>query len=165
MVAESEQANVREPSITDALIPVVALIVLIGASLALFGTAATDGPLQVALLLAAAVAALVARKNGHDYVRISEYIVGGVSTAMGALFILLAVGALIGTRADRDMEPLRHHRDRGAPGHRVAAARVLLLHRGADLRRGWHGHRQLLDHRGHDRRCLRRHGARARREP
>ncbi|HEY7270948.1 MAG TPA: Na+/H+ antiporter NhaC family protein [Dehalococcoidia bacterium] len=97
MVLERESPNVREPSIVDAVIPVVVLILLIGMSLALFGTAATDGPLQVALLLSAAVAALVARKNGHQYFVISEYIVSGVSTAMGALFILLAVGALIGT--------------------------------------------------------------------
>ena len=81
----------------DALIPIATLITLIGLSIGLFGTKATDGPLQVALLLSAAVAALVAHKNGHEYIVISEAVVGGVSTAMGAIFILLAVGSLIGT--------------------------------------------------------------------
>jgi NhaC family Na+:H+ antiporter len=66
-------------------------------SLVLFGTGATDGPLQVALILSAAIAALVARKNGREYFQISEAVIGGISTAMGAIFILLAVGALIGT--------------------------------------------------------------------
>ena len=92
-----EEAVLRPPTLVDALIPTVSLIILITLSIGLFGTAATDGPLQVALLLSAAVAALVARKNGHDYVLISDAVVGGVSTAMGAIFILLAVGSLIGT--------------------------------------------------------------------
>jgi NhaC family Na+:H+ antiporter len=97
MAVDARDHETKPPSLVDALIPVVALIALIGLSLYLFGIDATEGPLQVALLLSAAVAALVARKNGHDYVVISDAIIGGVSTAMGAIFILLAVGALIGT--------------------------------------------------------------------
>jgi NhaC family Na+:H+ antiporter len=73
------------------------LIILIAMSVAFFGIDATEGPLQVALLTSAVAAAVVARKNGHEYVQISEAIVGGISSAMGAIFILLAVGALIGT--------------------------------------------------------------------
>ena len=93
----AETASARRPSVADSLIPIVTLITLIGLSIGLFGTKATDGPLQVALLLSAAVAALVAHKNGHEYFLISEAVVGGVSTGMGAIFILLAVGSLIGT--------------------------------------------------------------------
>jgi Na+:H+ antiporter, NhaC family len=63
----------------------------------LFGVSATDGPLQVALLLSAAFASLVAFKNGHTVASVAEAAVGGVTVAMGAIFILLAVGALIGT--------------------------------------------------------------------
>jgi NhaC family Na+:H+ antiporter len=87
----------REPSLLDALLPVVVLIVLIALTIWLFGTAATDGPLQVALLLSAAFAALMAFKNGYTYVEIAEAAIGGVTTALSAIFILLAVGALIGT--------------------------------------------------------------------
>ena len=98
MESESKQSRLpSQPSLIDALIPIAALIILIGLSIALFGTAATDGPLQVALFLSAAVAALVARKCGLDYPVIYDAVVSGVSTAMGAIFILLAVGALIGT--------------------------------------------------------------------
>lgn len=43
--------RVRDPSVVDAVIPVVTLVVLIGGSLALFGLDALDGPLQVALVL------------------------------------------------------------------------------------------------------------------
>jgi NhaC family Na+:H+ antiporter len=87
----------RPPSLIDALAPVVVLIALIALTIILFGIGATDGPLQVALLLSAAFASLMALKNGYTSAAIAEAAVGGVTTAMGAVFILLAVGALIGT--------------------------------------------------------------------
>ncbi len=87
----------RPPSLLDAVLPVVVLIALIAITIWLFGVSATDGPLQVALLLSAAFASLIAFKNGYTAAAIADAAVGGVSTAMGAIFILLAVGALIGT--------------------------------------------------------------------
>jgi NhaC family Na+:H+ antiporter len=63
----------------------------------LFGLDAANGPLQVALMLSAAFASLIALKNGHRAAELQEAAVGGISSAMGAIFILLAVGALIGT--------------------------------------------------------------------
>ena len=87
----------RAPSLLDALIPLGTLIGLIALTIALFGTDATSGPLQVALLTSAVVAGLVAFKNGYSASRIREAAIGGVSSGMSALFILLAVGALIGT--------------------------------------------------------------------
>ena len=73
------------------------LIGLIALTIATFGVGATDGPLQVALMLSAAFAGLVALKNGYTSAALADAAVGGVSTAVGAIFILLAVGALIGT--------------------------------------------------------------------
>src|SRR5215468_8671946 len=93
----AEQRAVRPPSLLDALIPVTTLIVLIALTIVLFGIGATDGPLQVALLTSAVVAGLVALKNGHTTAAVRDAMVGGVTTALGAVFILLAVGALIGT--------------------------------------------------------------------
>jgi hypothetical protein len=58
--APSEPSPVRQPSLADAVIPLVALAILIGGSLALFGLDALDGPIQVALLMCALVAALIA---------------------------------------------------------------------------------------------------------
>ena len=87
----------RPPSLLDAVLPIVVLIVLIAATIILFGVDATNGPLQVALLLSAAFASLVAFKNGYTVAAIADAAVGGVTSAMGAIFILLAVGALIGT--------------------------------------------------------------------
>jgi NhaC family Na+:H+ antiporter len=87
----------RPPTLLDALLPVGVLIVLIALTIVLFGVDATNGPLQVALFLSAAFASLIAFKNGYSVASVAEAAVGGVSTAMGAIFILLAVGALIGT--------------------------------------------------------------------
>ena len=87
----------RPPSMLDAVIPVVALIGLIALSVYLFGLDATLGPLQVALFTAATIAGLIAHKNGYSYVTLGNAVIGGISSAMGAIFILLGVGALIGT--------------------------------------------------------------------
>ena len=87
----------RPPSLLDALLPLVVLIVMLALTIVLFGVAATDGPLQVALLVSAAFASLVAFKNGYTVAAVAEAAVTGVSAAMAAVFILLAVGALIGT--------------------------------------------------------------------
>ena len=75
----------------------VVLIVLLTLTIVLFGIDAANGPLQVALLTSAMVAGLVAFKNGYTAARLRDAAIGGVTSAMGAIFILLAVGALIGT--------------------------------------------------------------------
>src|SRR5512132_4368184 len=90
-------SRARPPSMLDAVVPIVVLIVLIATTIAIFGTGATDGPLQIALFLSAAFASLVAFKNGHTVASVADAAVGGVTTAMGTIFILLAVGALMGT--------------------------------------------------------------------
>ena len=87
----------RAPSLLDAVLPIVVLIGLLLMTIVLFGISATDGPLQVALLLSAAFASLIAFKNGYTVAAVAQAAVGGVTAAMGAVFILLAVGALIGT--------------------------------------------------------------------
>ncbi|HIK46029.1 MAG TPA: Na+/H+ antiporter NhaC, partial [Leptolyngbyaceae cyanobacterium M65_K2018_010] len=61
----------QDSSFLDAILPIVTLISLIGGAVMLFGLAAIDGPVQVALLLSAMVAALIALKNGHPWSEIS----------------------------------------------------------------------------------------------
>ena len=86
----------RPPSMLDAVIPVVALIGLIALSVYLFGLDSTNGALQVGLFTAMSIAGLIAHKNGHSYPALERghrrHLVGD-----GRHFILLAVGALIGT--------------------------------------------------------------------
>jgi NhaC family Na+:H+ antiporter len=87
----------RKPSLVDALIPTVGLILMIALAVYLYGDDAAAGPNQFALALFAAIACLVARKNGHDWESMRAAVREGVGIAVPALFILLAVGALIGT--------------------------------------------------------------------
>jgi NhaC family Na+:H+ antiporter len=90
-------ATIKSPSLLDAAIPVVALILLLALAVYLFGSDASSGPTQIVLILGAAIAAIVAIKNGHAWAELQTAMVAGISTAMGAILILLAVGALIGT--------------------------------------------------------------------
>jgi NhaC family Na+:H+ antiporter len=87
----------RQPSLIDALIPVVSLILMLGFSVYLFGSDSSSGPNQIVLIAGAAIASIVALKNGLTWAGILDAIVDGISTAMGAILILLSVGALIGT--------------------------------------------------------------------
>lgn len=96
MSEESAVKPIRPPSLVDALIPLVFMILMLTWSIVLFGIDAAAGPLQVALLMSAVVAALVAHKNGHTWERLGEEVVKGISLAMSAIMILLMVGALIG---------------------------------------------------------------------
>lgn len=92
-----DQGVLRQPSLADALVPLATLALLIGGSLALFGLDALAGPVQVALVLCAGVAALVAVKNGHAWSEVQVAGQGAMASVTSAVFILLAVGALIGT--------------------------------------------------------------------
>ena len=97
MNAERPKASpIREPSLLDALIPLIFMIVLLATSIVLFGIDAAVGPLQVALFMSAVMAGVVAHKNGHSWERLGEEVVKGISLAMTAIMILLMVGALIG---------------------------------------------------------------------
>ncbi|EIM30241.1 Na+/H+ antiporter NhaC family protein [Microvirga lotononidis] len=87
----------QEPSYLDAILPIVALAVLIGGAMALFGLAATEGPLQVALILAAMIAALIGLGNGHRWEDVEAVGRRGMASMVGVTYILLATGALIGT--------------------------------------------------------------------
>ena len=87
----------RAPSLLDALIPLVALVVLIGGAILLFGLQALDGPIPAALVICSMIAMLVAMKNGNSWDAVQEATNRAMESITGAIFILLAVGALIGT--------------------------------------------------------------------
>ncbi|MEO1574707.1 MAG: Na+/H+ antiporter NhaC [Pseudomonadota bacterium] len=89
--------STRSPSLLDALLPIGALIILLGMSVYVFQDNSSYGPNQIALTLCAGIAALVCIKNGHQWNDVLDAIIKGISTAMGAILILLSVGGLIGT--------------------------------------------------------------------
>lgn len=86
----------RDPSLVDATVPLIALVVLIGGALALFGLDALDGPVQVALILCAMVATVIAVKNGHSWEAVEAAGKRALASVTSAVMILLSVGALIG---------------------------------------------------------------------
>jgi len=87
----------RAPSLTHALIPIGALVAMLATSVYLFSDSSSSGPNQIVLTLGAAIAAIIGIRLGHKWIDLQKAIVAGISTAMIALLILLAVGALIGT--------------------------------------------------------------------
>lgn len=87
----------REPSMLQALLPVLTLIVLLAASVSLYGDSSSAGPNQIALLLSAGVGIIIGMRNGFTWKELERGIVHGISLALGAALILLVVGSLIGT--------------------------------------------------------------------
>jgi NhaC family Na+:H+ antiporter len=87
----------QQPSMLDALTPLVLLVVMMGAAVYLYGDSSSYGPNQIALLLAMGIAAIIGIKNGFSWSEIEQGMVKGISMSLGACMILLAVGALIGT--------------------------------------------------------------------
>lgn len=87
----------RQASLLESLIPIMSLVFMLGFSVFFFGSDSSYGPNQIALIIAAAIASMVAIKIGHTWSNILESMIASISTAMGALLIFLCVGALIGT--------------------------------------------------------------------
>ncbi|WP_206485594.1 Na+/H+ antiporter NhaC [Thalassotalea sp. G2M2-11] len=93
----SDHNQVKAPSFLDALIPLIALILMLSASVSYFADNSSFGPNQIALLFAMGIAVVIGLKNGYSWGSIEKAIVHGISISLGAILILLAVGALIGT--------------------------------------------------------------------
>lgn len=89
--------EIKSPSLMDALIPLVLLVLMMGSAVYLFEDDSSYGPNQIALLMAMGIAAIIGLKNGHTWASIEKGIVKGISMSLGACLILLAVGSLIGT--------------------------------------------------------------------
>jgi NhaC family Na+:H+ antiporter len=93
----TEKHKIQAPSMVDAFIPVIALVLMLGAGVAYFGDNSSYGPNQIALLLSMGIAIVIGLKNGHAWAELEKAIVNGISLSLGAVLILLTVGALIGT--------------------------------------------------------------------
>lgn len=89
--------HLERPTLIQSLVPVLFLITLLYLSVKLFKDDSSSGANQIALLLAAGVAAIVGIKNGFNWKLIEEGIVRGISMSLGAMLILFAVGSLIGS--------------------------------------------------------------------
>jgi NhaC family Na+:H+ antiporter len=87
----------KELSLTEALIPIIALIGMLGYNVYVYGDEATSGSNQFILLLGAAIAAIVGFRNKVSYHFMIDEVAKNVKSTAGAILILLLVGALSGT--------------------------------------------------------------------
>lgn len=87
----------KDPSMLDAFIPLLVLILLLASSTYFFGSESSSGANQIAMFIASGVAILIAIKNGHRWSALEHSIAHGVSVTVNAVLILLMVGAVIGS--------------------------------------------------------------------
>ncbi|MGI9493369.1 MAG: Na+/H+ antiporter NhaC family protein [Geminicoccaceae bacterium] len=92
-------SDTEPKNLLAALTVVFLLILLLGLAVFLFGDDAIAGPNQFAIAVCATFAAILGRLSGTRWGTMREAVERGVATAVPALFILLAVGALIGSWA------------------------------------------------------------------
>lgn len=88
----------KEPSISEALFPILFLIGLLVINIWIFGTEGLSGSNQVVLVLSSAVAAMVATfRLKIKWEHLQDGIVKSISSAMSSILILLLIGSLAGT--------------------------------------------------------------------
>ncbi len=87
----------KEPTLLDALIPMFFLIGMLSLAVYIFGEDASWGPNQIALTFSSLIAAVIGLKNKHSWEAMGNGVAKSINQALPAIFILLAVGALIGT--------------------------------------------------------------------
>lgn len=87
----------KQPSMLDAVIPVIFLMGMLFVSVLLYGDNSSYGPNQIVLTLSAGLAGLIAWKNGMRWSALQKGVTKGIHMAMGAILILFCVGMLIGS--------------------------------------------------------------------
>jgi len=75
----------------------VVMVGLILFSVFLFGEEVAAGPLQISITLATLFALAVAYAHGYKGALITEAVSSNINTALGTIFVLIAIGAVIGS--------------------------------------------------------------------
>lgn len=87
----------KRPTLVHAFIPIGFLVAFLSINVYVFGPGATEGPNQMALIMAASVAGIISWRLGYSWDDIETSVVKSISSAMGAMLILLVIGSLSGT--------------------------------------------------------------------
>lgn len=82
----------KKPTFLQAIIPIVAMILLLGVGYGVMGLRP-----EILMLVSAAIAGVIAMSLGYTWDDIMDSIVGKLSKTMPAILILIIVGALIGS--------------------------------------------------------------------
>ena len=87
----------KRPTLFQAFIPIVCLILLLVLNVIYFGGDTLSGANQIALLLSATVAGVIAIRLKVKYSSVSDQVVKSIGSAMPSILILLLIGSLAGT--------------------------------------------------------------------
>ncbi|WP_108651027.1 Na+/H+ antiporter NhaC [Dongshaea marina] len=87
-----QKRNVKQPSIIQVVLALGFFLIL-----AFSFTSKLNLPIQLALYLGWFVVIILGVKLGHAYKNLEKAAIGGIANGLGAVLILLAVGALVGT--------------------------------------------------------------------
>ena len=91
--AKTEQT----PSMFASLSVIIVMIALILFSVVFFGGEVAEGPLQVSMTIATLFALSIAYRYGFHGSLIKQAISNSLSSVMGTIFVILAIGTIIGT--------------------------------------------------------------------
>ncbi|HEC41994.1 MAG TPA: Na+/H+ antiporter NhaC [Bacteroides sp.] len=87
----------KKPTLLQAFIPILCLILLLTLNVLFFGEDTLSGANQISLLLAATIAGIIAIRLKLNYQTIMAQVVKSIGSAMPAILILLMIGSLAGT--------------------------------------------------------------------
>jgi len=94
---QKQQETGRTPSMFASLLVLGVMVALILLSVGFFGGEVAEGPLQVSMTLATLFALIVAYYYGFRGSLITQAISKSLSGVMGTIFVILAIGTVIGT--------------------------------------------------------------------
>ena len=97
--SEKERFSAPNPSLFDALIPIIFLALLLALAVYLYVDEASGGANQVVLIFCSLIVAVIGLKNNVSWGAMVNGVINSIGQAIDAIFVLLAIGALIGTWA------------------------------------------------------------------
>ena len=80
-----------------AIIPLVFMMALLAISISVFGDESFSGPMQISLLMAGGVTAVIGLLRDFRWDQLQKSAVDSISSALGPIMVLLLIGGLIGS--------------------------------------------------------------------
>lgn len=81
---------IRKPTFTEALVPLLSMILLLGIGYGKFGL-----PIQALLILAAAIASVIAKRVGYTWKDMINGVAEKITSSIPSLLVMVCVGAMI----------------------------------------------------------------------
>ncbi|MFI3267884.1 MAG: Na+/H+ antiporter NhaC [Rikenellaceae bacterium] len=91
-----QNLSVKQPSLFEAALPIVILMILISLNVAWVSDDTLAGANQLSLFIASGIAVIIGIKNGHKWSEIMDSITKSITSALSAITILFIIGMLSG---------------------------------------------------------------------